>query len=385
MTVLASAAGAPATAATLAVTDASDGGRELRLSGRLDAYSIASVWSRARSEVERARDRRVLIEASAVDYCDGAGVAMLVDLLRHERPASAPVIVRGLKPEFQTLLDQFDPAAFRPPAAAPRERLHAVEEIGRAALTVWRDMVTQIAFVGETSAALWFAIRNPRRVRWKDVWYTCEQVGANALPIVALISFLIGMIIAFQSAVPMRQYGAELFVADLVALAILRELGPLMTAILLAGRSGAAFAAEIGTMKVNEELNALTTMGLDPVRFLVVTRILAALLMVPLLTLFANIVGILGGALTMISFNIPILTYLREIDSLVDIKDLWAGMAKTPAFAVLIAGIGCLRGLQTETGAAAVGISATRAVVSGIILLVVVDGVYAFIYYLLDI
>jgi phospholipid/cholesterol/gamma-HCH transport system permease protein len=138
-------------------------------------------------------------------------------------------------------------------------------------------------------------------------------------------------------------------------------------------------------MKVNEELNALTTMGLDPVRFLVVTRILAALLMVPLLTLFANIVGILGGALTMISFNIPILTYLREIDSLVDIKDLWAGMAKTPAFAVLIAGIGCLRGLQTETGAAAVGISATRAVVSGIILLVVVDGVYAFIYYLLDI
>ena len=385
MTALARAVGAPATAATLTVTDATGGSRELRLAGRLDAYSISGVWAQARAEVARTPNRSVVIEASGVVYCDGAGVAMLVDLLRQERSAAAPVTVRGLKPEFQTLLDQFDPAAFRPPAAAPPERLHAVEEIGRAALIVWRDMVTQIAFVGETSAALWFAIRNPRRVRWKDVWYTCEQVGANALPIVALISFLIGMIIAFQSAVPMRQYGAELFVADLVALAILRELGPLMTAILLAGRSGAAFAAEIGTMKVNEELNALTTMGLDPVRFLVVTRILAALLMVPLLTLFANIIGILGGALTMISFNIPILTYLREVDSLVDIKDLWAGMAKTPAFAILIAGIGCLRGLQTETGAAAVGISATRAVVSGIILLVVVDGVYAFIYYLLDI
>jgi phospholipid/cholesterol/gamma-HCH transport system permease protein len=385
VTALASAVGGPVTAATLAVADATDGGRELRLSGRLDAYSIAGVWAQARAEVEHARDRRVVIDAKAVDYCDGAGVAMLVDLLRQERLAAAPVTVRGLKPEFQTLLDQFDPSAMRAPAEAPAERLHAVEEIGRAALTVWRDMVTQIAFVGETSAALWFAIRNPHHVRWKDVWYTCEQVGANALPIVALISFLIGMIIAFQSAVPMRQYGAELFVADLVALAILRELGPLMTAILLAGRSGAAFAAEIGTMKVNEELNALTTMGLDPVRFLVVTRILAALLMVPLLTLFANIVGILGGALTMVSFNIPILTYLREVDSLVDMKDLWAGMAKTPAFAILIAGIGCLRGLQTQTGAAAVGISATRAVVSGIILLVVVDGIYAFIYYLLDI
>jgi len=383
VTALAAAATVPS--ATLAVSDAADGSRVLQLAGRLDAYSIASVWAQARSTVAATRDRRVVIDASQVDYCDGGGVAMLVDLLRQERPAQAPVTVRGLKPEFQTLLDQIDPAALSAPAAPPAKQLRAVEEIGQAALTVGRDIATQIAFVGETGSALWFAIKNPQRVRWKDVWYTCEQVGVNALPIVALISFLMGIIIAFQSAVPMQQYGAELFVADLVGLAILRELGPLMTAILLAGRSGAAFAAEIGTMKVNEELNALTTMGLDPVRFLVVTRILAAVLMVPLLTLFADMLGILGGALTMISFNIPILTYLREVDSLVDIKDLWAGLAKAPVFALLIAGVGCLRGLQTQTGASAVGISATRAVVSGIILIVVVDGIYAFIYYLLDI
>jgi phospholipid/cholesterol/gamma-HCH transport system permease protein len=385
VTASASGVGAPAAAAAMTVTDAADGSLELRLAGRLDAYSIAGVWSQARSEVESNRERRIVIDASTVDYCDGGGVAMLLDLLRQERPANAPVVVRGLKHEFQTLLDQFDPASLRAPAKAPPEQLHALEEIGREALNVTGDLVTQIAFVGETSSAIWYAIRNPHRVRWKDVWYTCEQVGVNALPIVALISFLIGLIIAFQSAVPMRQYGAELFVADLVALSILRELGPLMTAILLAGRSGAAFAAEIGTMKVNEELNALTTMGLDPVRFLVVTRILASLLMVPLLTLFADIIGILGGAVTMVSFNIPILTYLREVDTLVDVKDLWAGLAKAPAFAILIAGIGCLRGLQTQSGASAVGISATRAVVSGIILLVIVDGIYAFIYYLLDI
>ncbi|TMH37527.1 MAG: MlaE family lipid ABC transporter permease subunit [Betaproteobacteria bacterium] len=384
VTALDSAVAAPAIA-TLAVANATDGSRELRLAGRLDAYSIAGVWWQARAEVQRMRDRRIVIDATAVDYCDGGGVAMLVDLLRQERPPTAPVVVRGLKREFQTLLDQFDPASLRAPAGAPPERLRSVEEIGRAALIVERDIVTQIAFIGETSSAIWYAIRNPHRVRWKDVWYTCEQVGVNALPIVALISFLLGLIIAFQSAVPMRQYGAELFVADLVGLSILRELGPLMTAILLAGRSGAAFAAEIGTMKVNEELNALTTMGLDPVRFLVVTRIIAALLTVPLLTLFADVIGIFGGAVTMVSFNIPILAYLREIDTLVDVKDLWAGLAKAPAFAILIAGIGCLRGLQTQSGASAVGISATRAVVSGIILLVVVDGIYAFIYYLLDI
>jgi phospholipid/cholesterol/gamma-HCH transport system permease protein len=384
VTALAGALMASGPAATLAVSDGADG-RELRLSGRLDAYSIAGVWGQARTAVAQAPERKVIIDASRVDYCDGGGVAMLVDLLRQERSAQAPVTVRGLKPEFQTLLDQFNPAALRPPARAHEERLHAVQEIGRAALITWRDIVTQVAFVGETSSALWYAVRHPSTVRWKDVWYTCEQVGANALPIVALISFLLGIILAFQSAVPMRQFGAELFVADLVGLAILRELGPLMTAILLAGRSGAAFAAEIGTMKVNEELDALTTMGLDPVRFLVVTRILAAVLMVPLLTLFADVIGVLGGALTMISFNIPILTFLREVDSLVDVKDLFAGLAKTPVFAILIAGIGCLRGLQTQSGASAVGISATRAVVSGIVLLVVVDGIYAFIYYLMDI
>jgi phospholipid/cholesterol/gamma-HCH transport system permease protein len=379
------AAAGVAAPATLAVTEAADGSRVLAFAGRLDAYSIAEVWTDARAAVEQAPDRPIVIDAARVDYCDGGGIAMLVDLLRQERPAQAPVSVRALKPEFKTLLDQFDPAKLRTPAEAPPEQLNAIEEVGRATMSVLRDIVTLVAFIGETTSAFWYAIRNPHRVRWKDVWYTCEQVGANALPIVALISFLLGLIIAFESAVPMRQFGAELWVADLVGLAILRELGPLMTAILLAGRSGAAFAAEIGTMKVDEELDALTTMGLDPVRFLVITRILAALLMVPLLTLFADMIGILGGALTMISFNIPIATYLREVDTLVDVKDLWVGMAKTPVFAILIAGVGCLRGLQTGTGAAAVGISTTRAVVSGIILLVVVDGIYSFIYYLLDV
>jgi phospholipid/cholesterol/gamma-HCH transport system permease protein len=371
-------------AASLSVSDVG-GKRELRFAGRLDAYSIAGVWPDARAALDAAPNLPVLIETSGVEYCDGGGIAMLVDLLRQPRRPEAQVSVVGLKPQFRTLLDQFDPAALRVPPQEHAERLQAVAEIGRAALILGRDLFLQIAFIGETGSALWFAITHPHRVRWKDVWYICEQVGVNALPIVALISFLLGIILAFQSAVPMRQFGAEIFVADLVGLSILRELGPLMTAILLAGRSGAAFAAEIGTMKVNEELNALTTMGLDPVRFLVVPRIVAAVLMMPLLVIFADLIGILGGALTMVSFNIPISAFLHEVDSLVDVKDLLAGLAKAPVFAILIAGIGCLRGLQTQTGASAVGISATRAVVSGIILLVVVDGIYAFVYYLLNI
>ena len=383
--VAAAAPDAPVAQATLSVAEAADGSRILSLAGRLDAFSIADVWVGARAALAAAPAQRIVVDAAAVNYCDGGGVAMLVDLLRQPRAADAGVSVRGLRPEFQALLDQFDLTVLAEPAEAPPKRLNAIEEIGRAAATLGRDMRTQIVFIGETASALGYAFSHPHRVRWKDVWYTCEQVGANALPIVALISFLLGVILAFQAAVPMRQFGAEIFVADLVGLSILRELGPLMTAILLAGRSGAAFAAEIGTMKVNEELNALTTMGLDPVRFLVVTRILAALLMVPLLSLFADLIGVLSGGLTMLSFNIPIVTYLKEVDSIVDLKDVLAGLVKTPVFAILIAGIGCLRGLQTQTGASAVGISATRAVVSGIVLLVVVDGIFVVIYYILDI
>ncbi|HEX4524066.1 MAG TPA: MlaE family lipid ABC transporter permease subunit [Casimicrobiaceae bacterium] len=385
MTAAAGAMTASAPAATLAVSDAATGSRQLRLAGRLDAYSIVGVWHDALAALAAAPGRAIVIEASGVDYCDGAGIAMLIDLLRQPRAANAPVSLSGLRPEFRALLDQFDPAAMQVPVEPHIARINVIAEIGRAAAITGRDIRAQVAFIGETAAALWQAAKYPARVRWKDVWYTCEQVGVNALPIVALISFLLGIILAFQAAVPMRQFGAELFVADLVGLSILRELGPLMTAILLAGRSGAAFAAEIGTMKVNEELNALTTMGLDPVRFLVVTRILAALLMMPLLTLFADLIGILGGALTMVTFNIPIVSFLHEVDSLVDVKDLMAGLAKVPVFAILIAGVGCLRGLQTQTGASAVGISATRAVVSSIVLLVIVDGIYAFVYYLLDI
>ncbi len=158
-----------------------------------------------------------------------------------------------------------------------------------------------------------------------------------------------------------------------------------MTAILLAGRSGAAFAAEIGTMRVNQEVDALTTMGLSPVRFLVTPRIIAALLMTPLLTLFSDLVGLLGGALTMQSFSIPFVTFLKQVDTAVTMTDFLAGFVKSFVFAVLVAGIGCLRGLQTKAGASAVGDAATRAVVTGIILLVVVDGLFAVAYYLLDI
>ncbi len=357
--------------------------RVLAFSGRLDASTIRGVWDEARRALKDAADRRIVVDATNVDYCDGAGIALFVDILRQRKKGD--VEVENLKPAFQALLRQFDVELLDHDLDPPPKRSSSVEEIGAIAAGVGHDIHEQISFVGETVSALAYAVRHPASVRWKDVWLVCEKVGADALPIVALISFLLGVILAFQSAIPMKRFGAEIFVADLIGLAMLRELGPLMTAILLAGRSGAAFAAEIGTMKVNQEVDALTTMGLDPVRFLVTTRVIAAFLMTPLLTLFADLVSLVGGAMTLQSFAIPYVTFIHEVAGIVDFSDFMAGFIKSFVFAILIAGIGCLRGLQTAAGASAVGDSATRAVVSGIILLVVVDGIFAVIYFFLDI
>jgi len=371
------------TTAALAITDSPDGGRVLALSGRLDADTIPVVWRDALRAVKDAGSRRVVVDAAGVDYCDGAGVALLVDLIR--QPRDTPVEVANLKPAFNALLRQFDPHHLDHDFDPEPPRRPAIEEIGRTTSIMLRDMRLQIEFMGQATAALASAIRHPSTIRWRDVGVICEKAGVDALPIVALISFLLGMILAFQSAVPMRKFGAEIFVADLIGLSMLRELAPLMTAILLAGRSGAAFAAELGTMRVNQEIDALTTMGLDPVRFLVTTRVIAAVLMTPLLTLFANLVGLLGGAFTMLSFSIPFVTFVKEVEGIVEFQDFMAGWVKSFVFALLIAGIGCLRGLQTGAGASAVGDAATRAVVSGIVLIVVVDGVFAVMYYVLGI
>ena len=190
---------------------------------------------------------------------------------------------------------------------------------------------------------------------------------------------------AFQAAIPMRQFGAEIFVADLIALSTLRELGPLMTAIVMAGRTSASFAAELGTMKVNEEIDAMTTMGLDPVKFLVVTRVLAMLVMMPLLTIFANLLGIIGGSVVLLSLGYPLTTYIDRIIYSADYIDLLGGLLKSLAFGLIVAGIGCSSGLQTKTGASAVGVSTTKAVVSGFILIILTDGLFSVVYFYLGI
>jgi phospholipid/cholesterol/gamma-HCH transport system permease protein len=353
----------------------------LAFQGSLDSQSTGALWTRAIEALDRKRPKRVAIDASRVDYCDGSGIGLIVEIRRRH---GADTEIRGLAPQFRALLDLFP---FEPgPEPAPKPKPHSLPvEVGRGTWTILKDLYTQISFCGELLADLAGALRRPSSIRWSDAFRVADAAGVNALPIITLMGFLIGLILAFQSAVPLKTFGAELYVADLVAISVVRELGPLMTAIMLAGRSGSAFAAEIGTMKVNEEIDALTTMGLGPVRFLVVPRVLAAVAVTPLLTIYFNVLSLVGAAVVVLSFGYPLVTYNNQVLHALSITAVLSGLAKSLVFGLIIAGVGCQRGLATGTGAVAVGVSTTRSVVAGILLTILVDGLFAVVFYALGI
>jgi len=361
-----------------------DGALVLSLTGALDASSTGQAWRNAVHLIDVHQPRRLIVDASQLTYCDGAGVALLLELRRHQQSRRLTYEIQALDPAYQALLELYGRwEAQRPEPLAPAES--PIEQIGRATAGIWHDVVVLIAFVGQLFLALTRAIRQPGLVRWRDAFVTAELAGVNAVPIISLLGFLLGLIMAFQSAIPMRQFGADIYVANLIGLSMLRELGPLLTAIILAGRSGSAFAAELGTMKVSEEIDALTTMGLEPVGFLVVPRVIAAVAMTPLLSVFAGLLGLIGGAVVMRSLGFPLVTYIIQVKSAVTVGDLLGGLGKSFVFGIVVAAIGCLRGLQTKSGAGAVGESTTRAVVSGLVLITIVDGIFAVIFYCLGI
>jgi len=362
-----------------------DGVLRLAIDGRLDSDGTGQIWRDATSGVAAAKAASVVLDASGVDYCDGSGIALLAYLRDGQARSGGELTIEGLRPEFRQMLEGWAPGDLAGLGGGPRETSSLAAEIGEAAVEVWRDIRALISFVGELTAALGYAALHPRSVRWRDALRVAEAAGVNALPIVALISFLVGMILAFQAAIPLRQFGAEIFVANLIALSMLREMGPLMTAIILAGRSGSAFAAELGTMTVREEIDALKTMGLDPVGFLVVPRVTAAVVMTPLLTVFADLLGLMGGSVVMISLGFPLITFFNQVQYAVTYGSLVGGLLKAFVFGILVAAIGCLRGLQTGSGASAVGESTTRAVVSGIVLITVTDGIFSVVYYYLGV
>lgn len=348
----------------------------LRFSGALDTAVATAGWEAAHRAVKSGG--ALTLDAAGVTQLDSGGAALLVSLARQageadwrEPAAEAP---RGALERFRKAIPP------DPPPPKPRP-FRPLTSLGAFTLDKLRAVAGRMAFLGETVLATIRLIPRPWRLRWAEVMRHLDEAGTRAFPLCILLGTLIGVILAFQSSVPMRQFGAEIFIPQLVGISLTRELGPLLASIILAGRTGSAYAAELGTMRVNEEVDALKIMGLDPVAWLVVPRIVASTLVMPALTMVMNVTGILGMMIVMGALGFPPVAVLNQLEQWLSLQDLAGGLGKAAIFGLAIGYIGCQAGLSAGRGPRAVGDAATSAVVGGIVALVVLDGIFAILFF----
>ena len=346
-------------------------GRVVRFTGALTLAQVRDLPERLRAVAGPIES----VDLSAADRVDTIG-AWIVRRFATEHGAR----IEGVSPDAQRLMDEVDradqPVLMRPDPVPSFQRV--LEEIGQATATAGRTLLGLLAFFGAMMAALGSVIMHPQRFRWNAVIQRFEVVGVSALGIIGLMSFLIGIVIAQQGSVQLAAYGAEFLTINLVGRITLRELGVLMTAIMVAGRSGSAFAAQLGTMKLTEEIDAMRTIGVSPMEALVLPRVLASVLMMPLLGFYASLLAIVGGGIyCWIALEIPPVSFVQRLREVVPITDFYVGMVKAPVFGAIIALTGCYQGMNVENDAEQVGLRTTAAVVQGIFLVIVIDAMFA--------
>jgi len=369
-----------AAATTTLVASEESGSLVLAATGEWLVATAADL-DRRLSGIEVPKGRRVLLDLTGIDRLDTAGAWLLLRT-EHDLTARGNIVeMRNLRASFEPLIDQVRTAGFVPPARHPRPAHHTIAgfiaRIGEISVGLIARAYSILGFFGVLCATAVRLARQPHRLNVTAIVAQMEQTGVNALPIVALLTFLIGVVIAYQGADYLRFYGLESYTAQLTGASILRELGVLLTAIILAGRSGSAFTAQIGTMQVNEEIDAMRTIGLDPVEVLVLPRLFGLVLTLPMLTLCANFMGIFGGGLMAWSqLGIGIPQFLNQLSTIAP-WSFWIGMIKSPFFAVVIALIGCYEGFQVAGSAESVGRLTTLSVVEAIFLVIVTDAVFS--------
>ncbi len=343
----------------------------IALAGPLTAPGLGRLWPQAISAARAARGTPLTLDLSGATILDTSGAALILTM---ETAHGGPLTLTGATPRAAALLAQL--RAAMPPPGSPRPTPTPQPRAG-----LLRNAKIRVEFFGATVLALLGLPARLRFLRGAGFLRIADRAGLQALPLVLMLGFLIGLILAFQSAIPMRQYGADLYVANLVSLSLFRELGPLLVAVILAGRTGSAFAAELGTMQVNEEIAALTTMGIDPASMLVLPRMAAAMLVMPGLLAAMDIAGLLGMAVVLMLLGFPLSAIAQQILSTSHPADLLLGLSKGLVFAAALALIGCRAGLTAGNGPRAVGEAATSAVVGGIVATILIDGVFAIMMY----
>ena len=356
--------------------DPVDGLVDVSLEGTLTFADGRELWGDLRTGLPADAQTAVRFDLSRLDSIDGGAMALLVQVKWDLQTAGVRCEVTGATGAVGKILELYEGDA-SPPPRPPRARVGLLGHVGNRTVAGLREAQLFFAFVGSMVLAVGGVLRRPRTGNWHDVPPIMTRTGADAVPIVVLITFLIGFVMAFQSAVQLKQFGANIYVADLVGLSITRELGPLMTAIIVCGRSGAAFAAELGTMKVSEEIDALRTMGVGPLRFLVFPRILSLVLVLPVLTLVGDLVGILGGLVVgVVNLDLTIIGYVNQTQRALDVWDVFQGLIKASVFGLAIGLISCAQGLATTGGAEGVGRRTTTSVVTSLFALILTDAAF---------
>lgn len=357
---------------------------QLRLSGAWVLHALAQLEVRAQA-LAPPPVPEIAIDASAVSAMDTAGAWLLVRTIRDWEAGGAHVTVRGMRLEFERL---FKLVAARSTTAIADQPVQPglLAGIGLKARNGLASAYGLLVFVGEAAVVLARGLLKPRRIRWRATLFNVETAGFEALPITGLLSFLLGIVIAYQGAEQLRRVGANIYIADLVGLSMVRELSPLITAIIVAGRSGSAYAAQIGTMKVTEEIDALRTIGIVPFELLVIPKLLALVLVLPLLTVYTNIMGLLGGMVMARSLlGVGFTTFLDRLGEAVSLTSYLVGVGKAPVFAAIIALVGCYQGFQVTGSAQSVGRQTTVSVVQSIFLVIVADALFSIVFSWLDI
>ena len=349
------------------------------IDGRMDFASSAAILSAFSKRLSDSRPERLEVDLSKVSYFDDYGALVVNEITQIVDPQKTHISLTDPNHIAGDILSFFDFKKLKPDTPPKKTNLkEMMVQIGTTTLDDIRATGSMISFFGAVILSFLRVLSRPKSFRFEDAIVIMEKTGVKAIPIVSLISFLLGLVIAFMSSLQLKQFGANIYVASLVSIGMVSELGPIMTAIVVAGRSGSAFAAEIGTMKISEEIDALTTMGFDPVVFLGVPRIFAAICVVPILTLLSNIFAILGGLFVGVSLlNLTTSSYLKESLDVLDMFEVSWGFMKSIVFAVIISMVGCLRGFEAKGGADAVGNAATSAVVTSIFLIILFDSFFA--------
>jgi len=362
----------------LARVEPGDGrGHRIALRGRFGLATAGVIWADLRRQVVvLGRGDRLDLDLRGVEAIDGGTMALLVQLRSDLAGRGVAVELTGARARVQELVHLYE-GDIEPTPRRARKAEGFLAQVGRSTLEVVYEAKAVLDFLGMVARASVGLAREPRTGNWRHVLPTMERTGVDAIPIVVLINFLVGFVVAYQAAAQLRPLGAEIYVADLVGLSITREMAPLMTAIIVCGRSGAAFAAELGSMKVSEEIDALRTMGFGPVRYLVLPRMVALVLVMPVLTLIGDFVGIMGGFLVAShSLDITLTAYITEMQTVVFLWDIVSGLVKSMVFGGAICLIACQQGFATTGGAEGVGRRTTSAVVSILFSLIVIDAAF---------